>query len=428
MKILWVKADKLLPVHSGGNIRSYNILRQLAASHQVTYFSYYDGNPDLAYETELARQLPGAEAVCTRKPELSGLRRGLDYVSHLPYRAPYAISRFASAPVRERLTSWYAEKKFDVAVCDFLDAAVNFPDQLTVPTVLFQHNVECEIWRRHAATEAQPLKRRMYGLEFRKMLRYERDTVRKFQHVVAVSEHDRGLMGRWVDPARITVVPTGVDLSQFRPAPNPPGGGRPVVAFVGAMDWEPNIDAAEYFCSEIWPKVLDRVPGAVFRLVGRNPDRRVKGLAGDSVEVTGRVPSVLEHLWQAAVVVVPLRIGGGTRLKIYEAMAAGRAVVSTTVGAEGLDVKHGEDLLLADDAGSFANSVSRLLTDQSLRHQYEQSAARSAARHDWPAIGTCFAEVLSATVSQADASAGVTPRRAPVALPTHDGAGGRAAL
>jgi len=166
----------------------------------------------------------------------------------------------------------------------------------------------------------------------------------------------------------------------------------------------------------------------VFRLVGRNPDRRVKGLAGDSVEVTGRVPSVLEHLWQAAVVVVPLRIGGGTRLKIYEAMAAGRAVVSTTVGAEGLDVKHGEDLLLADDAGSFANSVSRLLTDQSLRHQYEQSAARSAARHDWPAIGTCFAEVLSATVSQADASAGVTPRRAPVALPTHDGAGGRAAL
>jgi len=428
MKILWVKADKLLPVHSGGNIRSYNILRQLAASHEVTYFSYYDGSPDLEYETELARQLPGAEAVCTRKAELTGLRRGLDYVSHLRYRAPYAISRFASAPVRERLTSWYAEKNFDVAVCDFLDAAVNFPDQLTLPTVLFQHNVECEIWRRHATTEAQPLKRQMYGLEFRKMLRYERDTVRKFHHVVAVSEHDRGLMSRWVDPSRITVVPTGVDLSQFRPAPNPPGGDRPVVAFVGAMDWEPNIDAAEYFCSEIWPKVLDRVPGAVFRLVGRNPDRRVKRLAGDSVEVTGRVPSVLEHLWQATVVVVPLRIGGGTRLKIYEAMAAGRAVVSTTVGAEGLDVKHGEDLLLADDAGSFANSVSRLLTDQNMRHQYEQSAAQSAARHDWPAIGTCFAEVLAAAVRQADASASVTPRRAPVVLQSDDGVGGRAAL
>lgn len=427
MKILWVKADKLLPAHSGGNIRSYNILRQLAANHDVTYFSYYDGEPDAVYEEELAHKLPGAEAVCTGKAELSGLRRGLDYVSHLRHSAPYAISRFASAPVRERLSSWYTDRRFDVAVCDFLDAAVNFPAKLAVPTVLFQHNVECEIWRRHAATESQPLKRQMYGLEFRKMLRYERDTVRKFHHVVAVSEHDRSLMSRWVDPSRITVVPTGVDLSQFHPSSDPPSGDRPVVAFVGAMDWEPNIDAAEYFCSEIWPKVLDRVPRAVFRLVGRNPDRRVKRLACDSVEVTGRVPSVIDHLWQSTVVVVPLRIGGGTRLKIYEAMAAGRAVVSTTVGAEGLDVKHGEDLLLADDPNTFADQVARLLTDQKMRQQYEASAAKSAARHDWPAIGACFAEVLSNAASHAAASA-VASQCAPVSLQAQDSTGGRAAL
>lgn len=428
MKILWVKADKLLPVHSGGNIRSYNILRQLAANHDVTYFSYYDGEPDTAYEAELGKQLPGAEVVCTGKAELSGLRRGLDYVSHLRYRAPYAISRFASAPVRERLGGWYANRSFDVAVCDFLDAAVNFPDQLTLPTVLFQHNVECEIWRRHAATESQPLKRQMYGLEFRKMFRYERDTVKKFHHVVAVSEHDRGLMSRWVDPARITVVPTGVDLSQFRPSPRPPVGPPPVVAFVGAMDWEPNIDAAEYFCAEIWPKVLERVPTAVFRLVGRSPDRRVKRLACESVEVTGRVPSVIEHLWQSTVVVVPLRIGGGTRLKIYEAMAAGRAVVSTTVGAEGLEVKHGEDLVLADDANSFADMVGKLITDPKMRLQYEAGAARSAAQHDWPAIGECFADVLSAAVVQVGASAAVAQGRAPVPLQADNSAGGRAAL
>lgn len=201
-----------------------------------------------------------------------------------------------------------------------------------------------------------------------------------------------------------------------------------MVAFVGAMDWEPNIDAAEYFCAEIWPKVLERVPTAVFRLVGRNPDRRVKRLAGESVEVTGRVPSVIEHLWQSTVVVVPLRIGGGTRLKIYEAMAAGRAVVSTTVGAEGLDVKHGEDLVLADEANSFAGMVSKLITDPKMRLQYEAGAARSAARHDWPAIGECFADVLSAAVAQDGSPVPVTEHRAPVPSPVHDSAGGGAAL
>jgi len=398
MRILWVKADRLLPVHSGGNIRSYNILRQLASHHDITYFSYYDGARDREYERALEEQLPGAVAICTEKPELSGVRRGLDYVSHLRHQAPYAISRFASNPVQKQIRQWYDEGAFDVAVCDFLDAAVNFPQKLSIPTALFQHNVECEIWRRHSQTESHPVKRQMYGLEFRKMLRYERESVRNFDHVIAVSEHDRTLMSGWVDANRITVVPTGVDLSQFHPSNNQPE--KPLVAFVGAMDWEPNIDGAEYFCGEIWPKIRARVPNAIFRLVGRNPDRRVQRLASDSIEITGRVPSVVDHLWESAAVVVPLRIGGGTRLKIYEAMAAGRVVVSTTVGAEGLDVQHGEDIVLADDANAFADAVIQVLTNPAIRHRYEAAAAQSAARHDWPAIGECFANVLASVANR----------------------------
>jgi glycosyltransferase involved in cell wall biosynthesis len=392
MRILWVKADRLLPVHSGGNIRSYNILRQLASHHDITYLSYYGGSRDLEYERALEEQLPGALAICTEKPELTGVRRGLDYVSHLRYPAPYAVSRFAFNPVQKQIQQWYDENRFEVAVCDFLDAAVNFPRKLSVPTALFQHNVECEIWRRHAQTESHPVKRQMYGLEFRKMLRYERDAVRSFDHIIAVSEHDRALMSRWVEADRITVVPTGVDLSQFHASTKKTE--RPLVAFVGAMDWEPNVDGAEYFCAEIWPKILKCVPSAVFRLVGRNPDRRVQRLASQSVEITGRVPSVVEHLWEAAAVVVPLRIGGGTRLKIYEAMAAGRAVVSTTVGAEGLDVQHGQDIVLADDPDAFAKAVIQLLTDSVVRHRYEAAAVQSAARHDWSVIGERFANVL----------------------------------
>ncbi len=405
MRILWVKADKLLPVQNGGNIRTYHVLRYLSARHDLTFYSYYGGAPDPDYERELQRQLPGAVAVCTGKRELSGAARGLDYLAHVGARPPYAVSRFADANVQKQLRTWFREQRFDVTVCDFLDAAVNFPGRLNLPSVLFQHNVESEIWRRHAATADNPAKRMMYRMEFRKMFRYERAAVCKFHHVIAVSENDRALMTQWVDGDRVTVVPTGVDLAEYRPDPAASQAkslpaSAPLITFVGAMDWEPNIDGVEYFCSEIWPAIKAEIPQARFRIVGRNPDRRVQKWASDSIEVTGRVPSVVEHLHQSAVVIVPLRIGGGTRLKIYEAMAAGKAVVSTTVGAEGLDVHHGRDILLADDARSFARAVVMLLRDPELCRRYEKAAAETAARYDWPAIGERFSEVLQSVAAE----------------------------
>jgi len=174
MRILWVKADKLLPVQNGGNIRTYHVLRYLSERHQLTFYSYYGGAPDPGYERELQRQLPGAVAVCTGKRELSGIARGLDYLSHLGAHAPYAVSRFAGARVQKQLQTWFREQRYDVAVCDFLDAAINFPGRLNIPSVLFQHNVESEIWRRHADTAGNPVKKMLYRMEFRKMLRYER--------------------------------------------------------------------------------------------------------------------------------------------------------------------------------------------------------------------------------------------------------------
>jgi glycosyltransferase involved in cell wall biosynthesis len=168
--------------------------------------------------------------------------------------------------------------------------------------------------------------------------------------------------------------------------------------FLGSMDWEANVDAVDYFCREIWPAVRAAVPEARFRIVGRNPSPRVAALASSSVEVTGRVPSVIDYLKETAVFVVPLRIGGGTRLKIFEAMAAGRAIVSTSVGAEGLDVHDGADVMLADTPSRFADRVIELLRDPARRAALEAGAAATAARHDWSVAASCFEQTLQRAI------------------------------
>jgi glycosyltransferase involved in cell wall biosynthesis len=203
-----------------------------------------------------------------------------------------------------------------------------------------------------------------------------------------------------VPAANISVVPTGVDLKKFQYDPTLRPQGLDVV-FTGSMDWEPNIDGVEFFCKEIWPEVLARVPHARFLIVGRSPNQRVKNLASSSVEVTGTVPSVVEYLRRASVFVVPLRIGGGTRIKIYEGMAVGKATVSTTIGAEGLDVTHGQDIILADDPSSFAEAIILFLQDEAMRRRFEAVAAATAGKYDWPVITRQFVEVLRVTIRAA---------------------------
>ncbi len=391
MRILWAKANKLLPLHSGGDIRSFHILKYLSAHHDVTFLSYYDGAQDEKYESQLNTHFPSAIALSTGK----STPRSLDYLRRLSSPHPYAVSRFQSPIVAEKINALLRNGTYDVAIADFLDAAINFSAKSKTPRVLFQHNVESEIWRRHAATATNPAKRLMYKTEFNKMLRYEQKIVGNFDHVIAVSENDRQIMQQWTEASRITVVPTGVDVAHYRPLPND-SEPAPIVMFIGAMDWEPNVDAVEFFCAEMWNRIVTEIPAARFLIVGRNPDRRVQKLASPSVEITGRVESVAEYLRQAAVVVVPLRIGGGTRLKIYEAMAAAKAVVSTTVGAEGLDVAPGKDILIADEPHTFADSVATLLQDANLRRRYEQAALATAAKYDWAVIAAKFAAVLEA--------------------------------
>ncbi|MGA7136595.1 MAG: glycosyltransferase family 4 protein [Terriglobales bacterium] len=393
MKVLWVKAGKLLPVDTGGKIRSYNLLRLLAKDHEVTLLSYYGGGRDLDYEAALPKEIPGSQTIYTAAPDSNAIERGVDYLYRFPRRAPYAVSKFTDHTVQATIAEWLASGRFEVAVCDFLAASANFPARLPVPCVLFQHNVESSLWQRRAAAESNPIKKLSFAIESAKMTRYERATLGRFHHIIAVSEHDRGQMLQMNPACEITVVPTGVDTQKFKVAPAS-SAQPPLVVFTGSMDWEPNVDAVDYFCSQIWPNVRAQFPDAIFQIVGRTPLAKVQRLASESVEVTGTVPSVAEYLEKASVVIVPLRVGGGTRLKIFEAMAMGKAMVSTSIGAEGLEVEGGRDLLLADDASSFAEAVILLLRDAATRREFEQAARQSAAKRDWSRIVPLFAEVL----------------------------------
>jgi glycosyltransferase involved in cell wall biosynthesis len=226
-----------------------------------------------------------------------------------------------------------------------------------------------------------------------------------------LSARDREDMAGMTDPARIEVVPTGVDVASYRTAAGS-SPERPIVMFLGSMDWEANIDAVDYFCRDIWPAVRRAVPGARFRIVGRAPHARVLRLASASVEVTGRVASVIDYLKDTAVFVVPLRIGGGTRLKIFEAMAAERAVVSTSIGAEGLDVRDGQDIVLADSPDRFSEAVIGLLRDRERRHQLGQAAGRTAERYDWSSIARDFEDVLRRAIAESQFAGTVVSRAA----------------
>jgi len=413
VRVLWVKGGKLLPVDTGGKIRSYNILRRLGNDHEVTLLSYYGGRRDPEYEAALRKQFPHSQVIYTAAPESEGFRGVLDYLYRLPRFAPYSVSKFTHAEVSKLVRSQLSNGRFDVAICDFLAPSLNFPAKLPIPCLLFQHNVESALWRRMATTESHPLRKLSYTLEAARMARYERRTLRRFHHVIAVSENDRQQMLAMDPECEITVNPTGVDTQQFQVAP-PSTARPPRIVFTGSMDWEPNIDAMEYFCAQIWPRILAEFPDAIFQIVGRNPFAKVERLASSSVQVTGTVPSVTDYLRDASVVVVPLRIGGGTRLKIYEAMAMGKALVSTSIGAEGLSFQNGRDLLLADDASAFAEAILLLLRDGQVRRRFEQAAVVLAAQFDWSVVTAQFAEVLRRVTSGSSAGP-----RANNAAPVH---------
>jgi sugar transferase (PEP-CTERM/EpsH1 system associated) len=400
MQILWLNTGLLLPLDKGGKLRTWHLMRHLARRHRITCVSFANPEQPDADRTGMSEVCAELLTVPRRESTKEGWRFYASVLRYLPDPLPYAIAQYRSARYRHTVAEALKRHSYDRIVCDFLVPAVNLPKRLPCPAILFTHNVEAEIWRRHTETAGGRLRRWLYGTQWARMQRFEERTVCGFDRVLAVSDVDRDTLQALYPTlsAPVSIVPTGVDTDYFRPRPPEPSAARNIV-FTGSMDWLPNEDGVLFFCREILPMVRAAEPDVTFTIVGRSPTPQVRRLAEDEgIVVTGRVADIRPYLAKAAVYVVPLRIGGGTRLKIFEAMAAGKAIVSTGIGAEGLPTTHGQHLMLADDPQAFAASIVQLLRDDSLRTTLERQARALVAEHyDWAAAASALESSLAVT-------------------------------
>lgn len=410
MHILWLKTELLHPVDKGGKIRSYNMLKELKRQHHITYLTLDAGVSPYAVS---AAQEYCDELICIPYTPRGKFTASfyLDLLFNVGSSLPYAIAKYKSAGMRNQISDRLSKGDIDVLICDFLTPAVNINFAHHCPTVLFQHNVETMIWKRHYQVQQSPVKKSyLYG-QWLKMRRFEERFCRKFDTVVAVSSEDREQMRAEYGLEAVFDVPTGVDTEFFKPSGREERNPKNLV-FTGSMDWLPNEDAIRYFTEEVLPLVKQDVPGVSLTVVGRNPSPFLIQLAENdpSIVVTGRVDDVRPHMERAAAYVVPLRIGGGTRLKIYEAMAMEKPIVSTTVGAEGLPLKAGSELLLADTTASFASSIVKLLNEPGFaRGMGIRAATTVRERFGWQEVATRFSTICEKTVERKLQNVGSVP-------------------
>ena len=397
MKILWLNAGLLLPLDKGGKLRTWHLMRHLATRHSITYLCFTDPDEKKEHHEGMAEVCNSLVTVPRRDPAKGTAAFYLDALKHLVDPLPYAVGKYASEEYAGKVRHLLEHRGFDMLVADFLPPVVNLPPTVLVPKVLFTHNVEAEIWRRHAENATNAVSRALLTQQWNRMLRFEREALTHFDLVLAVSETDRDTFSRLYPGAlrrSIHVVQTGVDTAYFTPMPQ--HERRAHLVFTGSMDWLPNEDGMLYFVRDILPRIRRLEPDATLSIVGRSPTPAVQRLAETAgVEVTGRVDDVRPHIAAGDVYIVPLRIGGGTRLKIFEAMAMSRAVVSTTVGAEGLPVTPGRDIVIADEPERFAKAVVHLIRDADARRRLETAARQLVAeRYDWAAVARDFEKAL----------------------------------
>lgn len=397
MKILFLSPTVPYPLTDGGRIRVFNLLKQIAENNDVTLLALETQPTDaesISYIENLdikVHLVPNASTL----PHVS-LRTLL---SAFFKRQPITVARYNVPAYREKLRELLSAETFDLVHYEMFHTA-QFYSETDLPRVLSQQNVDSAIWRRLQGETSNLFYKFAYWTQQLAFQRYERVISPKFEAVTCTSDVDAAVFQQHCAEGTISVIPNGVDVTHYRPDFTSEEPAH--LIYIGSMDWYPNEDAVSFFAEEVLPQIQNRVPDVKFSIVGGNPSARVEKLGDkEGVVVTGRVPEIKPYFAGATVFVVPLRIGSGTRLKILEALAMGKAVVSTTVGAEGLALRDGEEIFIADEPKTFAEAVTQLLTDSSLRQKIgENGRARVEQDYDWRNIGKKLLAVYESVIEK----------------------------
>jgi glycosyltransferase involved in cell wall biosynthesis len=398
-KLLFLSQTLPYPPDSGTAIRSYNVLRLLARDYDVTALCFYRRatTPDLAGSLAALRAMVPTVEAFPIEQEHSRARLVWDHARSLLTGRAYTAYAYESASFSDALRTHLERDRFELAHLDSLDLGAHVPALAGIPVIAVHQNVESALLRRRAANDTSSLRRAYLRVQARLMEGEERRWSPRVALNLAVSDADAADLRALVPSARFEMIPNGVDVETFVPSNTAADDG---IVFVGGMSWFPNADALELFDEEILPLVRARDPQVRVTWVGRAKPEAIASYAKRGITLTGHVDDIRPFVASAACYVVPLRIGGGTRLKILDAWAMGKAVVSTSVGCEGLEAVDGKNILIRDDPAAFAAAVTTVLRDTGLRAALERNARLTAEqRYSWDVIGETmrrlYGEVLA---------------------------------
>jgi len=395
MRILFITDYLPYPLISGDRIRVYNLIRRIARRHQVSLVGFLQAPDEADGVSHMQEFCCRVEAVdLRRRHRLARVPRLLQYVlAGIPFDFEFLHSEVLANKIRQLVST----VDFDIVHIEQSRMALylkTLPPCAPFKRILGLQNVASVQYDRISYIALTPTKRKRAWLHGRMLRRWEPRYAERFDRCITVSEVDRGLLMSANPRLQVDVVPNGVDTQIYQPLLLE--GVQPALLLIGNMSYAPCADGAIWFCNQILPHIRRELSEVEVWIVGISPPPGVIRLGGDGVHVTGRVEDVVPYYRRSTVSVVPLRAGGGTRLKILEAMALGRPVVSTSIGCEGLDVADGRHLLIADDPRQFAEKTVRLLTDRALYQRVAAEARQLAVtRYDWDVIARQLLDVYS---------------------------------
>lgn len=403
MKILWF--SHLIPYPPKGGVlqRSYNLLKELAGHHQVSLLAFNQ-------QALLASTFTDPEAgMAEARHQLEGFceqvqilpipadrafgGKGLLAVTSLLSRHPYTINWLKSAAMRNALKETLARGDFDWVHFDTISLAPYLDIAAGHRTALGHHNIESHMLLRRGEIDRNPLKKFYFWQEGLRLARYEKRLCSRFDLNITCSELDSDRLRKMLPEVRVESIPNGVDLDFFQPGDEAETPDS--VIFAGTMDWYPNRTAMHYFAGQVWPKLKAACPGAVMHVVGANPSAHLKAQADERFLVHGFVDDVRPYIDRAAVYVCPITDGGGTKLKVLDALSMGKALVAHPVACEGIGVTDGKDVLFATSADEYVAHITRLFADPDLRRTLGENGRKlMAEQYAYPAIGRRLAALF----------------------------------